>query len=371
MAGHGAQARISAVFAELLFGNKLVTAAVTLLLAVGGSIVFSTQVLRGADGGGDDGPDASLVESHLSATSSEVRSENSTSEAQDNAKSRRTAIALMNRVLEYLTWGPPLEAKLRLRAWAAGREVVEVGSYQQAGLGSGRTSMALQVPIADGKAYWQQICDGRLAWTREELAGEVRVRRVDLGRLDELLDMQAKRAGLEGDAALVDHRLETENSRVAARFRVGGLAEIIDRILADYELRISEGHIEVVAADGEKNNVRMLVVKGTMRELTLAGLKEIGGGTVSPLVPQHVRIAIAADSLDAPLPARIEFWSESSGRLISLLEVYNVATIEQPSAEQFRFEAGTDDFVNETELYLRRFGGGLASRKSAGTLKLK
>jgi hypothetical protein len=262
-------------------------------------------------------------------------------EQQDNAgsataaeeKSRRVAQVLANRILEHLTWGPPLEAKLRLRAWAAGREVVEVGRYEQAGEGTGRLRMELQVPIADGKARWQQTCDGRLAWTREELAGEVRVRRVDLGRLEELL------------ASNRDPNTESL-SRVPPRLRIGGLAEIVDRIQADYDLTASEGHIE---------GVQMLVLKGTMRADMVAALRQSHGGKLSPLVPAQVRIAVPVAQLEQPLPARIEFWSEAGERLISLLEIYDATSIEKPPVERFRFEAGGDDFSNETELYVQRF----------------
>lgn len=251
----------------------------------------------------------------------------------EDEASREDAAALAERMIEFLSLGPPLEAKLRQRVWAAGREVVEVGHYQQAGRGSGRLRMELQVPIADGKSRWQQTCDGRLAWTREEMAGEIRVRRVDLGKLE------------ESTAA-------ARSQRVPPRLRVGGLVEIIDRIQADFDLRLSEGHI-----DGNP----MLVLKGTLRdEVAKELLQNLQRKDWPELVPRQVRIAVAADSLAAPLPSRIEFWSKPEGRLISLLEIYDVAEIETPGIDQFRFEPGGHDFTNETEMYIARFGLGLA-----------
>lgn len=247
--------------------------------------------------------------------------------------SRQAAMAMAERIIEYLTLGPPLEAKLRQRVWAAGREVVEVGRYEQAGRGTGRLRMELQVPIADGTSRWQQTCDGRLAWTREEMAGEVRVRRVDLGRLDEVA-------------------AAARSQRVSPRLRVGGLAEIIDRIAADFSLRLYEGHIE---------GKPMIVLQGPFRKDVGENLmNRLKRETWPELVPRQVRIAVAADSLDAPLPSRIEFWTQPDGRRISLLEIYDVAGIEPPGIDQFRFEPGGDDFSNETELYLDRFNPGLA-----------
>ena len=254
----------------------------------------------------------------------------------DAANNRRIANALLDRVLEYLAFGPPLQAKLRLRAWAVGRDVVEVGSYEQAGEGTGRLRMELQVPIADGKARWHQTCDGRLAWTREELAGEVRVRRVDLGRLGEMLPSDI-------------------SGKVPPRLRIGGLAEIIDRIGADFELTFFEGTVEELDSDGKKKVTPMLVINGTMARSLQDSITEANDGQFPNLVPRHVRIAIPRESINEPLPSRIEFRSEAESPLMSLLEIYDKTKIEKPPLDRFRFEAGGDDFTNETEMYLQRF----------------
>lgn len=277
-------------------------------------------------------PDATAVEPPPAAATRPA--------ADADRASRQAATAMAERIIEYLTLGPPLEAKLRQRVWAAGREVVEVGRYEQAGRGSGRLRMELQVPIADGTSRWQQTCDGRLAWTREEMAGEVRVRRVDLGRLDEVA-------------------VPARSQRVSPRLRVGGLAEIVDRIAADFVLRLYEGHIE---------GKPMIVLQGPFREDVAESLmNRLERQTWPELVPRQVRIAVAADSLDAPLPSRIEFWTEPEGRRISLLEIYDVAGIEPPGIDQFRFEPGGDDFSNETQMYLDRFTPGLAGTPLGST----
>jgi hypothetical protein len=254
----------------------------------------------------------------------------------DSDRGRQAAGTLCDAILAHLTVGPPLETKLRLRAWAAGESVLAVGSYIQAGRGQGWMRMELQTSIADGKGLWQQTCDGRLAWTREELGDQVRVRRVDLGRLRQ----PARRAN---------------SQPVPAWLRVGGLAELIDRIAADYRLTLSRGHI---------GDQEMWVLKGALRDTLADPLRERAGGTFPQLVPRLVRVAVPADQLEAPLPARIEFWDRAGGKLLSLLEIYDATTIDPPPVTQFRFEAGGDDFVNETEIYMQRFGFVLAEKEA-------
>jgi len=259
-------------------------------------------------------------------------------------------------MLEYLAYGPAFEAKLRVRAWAAGEHVVEVGRYLQSGGGKGWMRMELEVPIADGKGRWQQTCDGRLAWTREELAGEVRVRRVDVSRLRELLATTgpASPYPLYADQSAAPGQPAADSlagNDVPAWFLVGGLAEILDQIRSQFQLGLSKGHIE---------DRSMLIIKGSLRKEVRDTLTAEAGGTFPDLVPQHVVIAVPEDSLSAPLPLRIEYWSRADGRLISMLEIYDSTLVEPPSIDKFRFQPGGGDFTNETAEYLTRFGFVLA-----------
>ncbi|XZE54530.1 hypothetical protein SH139x_000500 [Planctomycetaceae bacterium SH139] len=275
------------------------------------------------------------------------------------ARSHQAARLLVGSMLEYLAFGPAFEAKLRVRAWAAGEHVVEVGRYLQSGGGKGWMRMELEVPIADGKGRWQQTCDGRLAWTREELAGEVRVRRVDVSRLRELLATtgQSSPYPLYANQATTLNLAAPSSSEndVPAWFLVGGLAEILDQIRSQFQLGLSKGHIE---------DRPMLIIKGSLRTEVRETLTAEAGGVFPDLVPQHVVIAVPEDSLSAPLPLRIEYWSRADGRLISMLEIYDSTLVEPPSIDKFRFQPGGGDFTNETAEYLTRFGFVLAEDSS-------
>jgi hypothetical protein len=127
----------------------------------------------------------------------------------------------------------------------------------------------------------------------------------------------------------------------------------MDRLAADYDLVVSEGHIE---------GVPMVVLKGPLRSELCEEMGLPGNNELAELVPQHVRVAIPLAKIESPLPARIEFWSRAAGRLISLLEIYDMTVIEPPPVERFQFDVGLvpagNDPVVETGLYLRRFGLG-------------
>lgn len=253
----------------------------------------------------------------------------------------RAADELVWQTIERLTHGGAFEAKLKQRVWAAGREVVGVGRYEQAGGRTGRVSMELMIPIAHGKCLMQQTCDGRLAWTREQVGDEVRLRRVDVGRLDELVPPDQRKA----------------SGSIAPGLRVGGLVELFERIHTDYRLRLVGGQLEGRA---------VWILRGAIRPETRQQILETAGRQDwPPLCPVEARVAIAAE--DGPqdfgqgLPVRFEFWGQkASGEpsLISLLEVYDARAIEPAPQQHFRYETGGQDvdFTNDTERYLRRFG---------------
>lgn len=273
------------------------------------------------------------------------------------ARNAEIANGICESLIHSVTLGPPLQAKLRIRAWAAGKEVKEVGSYEQAGRGTGWMRMELEVPIADGKGRWQQTCDGRLAWTREELAGHVRVRRVDVGRVAELVRPERVPrltdsgplvpGGIDGTKTFVGTESTNRSRDVSPWLRIGGLAELLDRIQVEYDLQVTEGYLE---------ETPMMILKGQMNEARIEEIAAGLQGEFPELVPRHVRVAIPANQTQLPMPARIEFWSRLGGTLLSMIEIYDLTEIEPPPVERFRFEPRGDDFTNETDLYLRRFG---------------
>ena len=194
--------------------------------------------------------------------------------------------------------------------------------------------MELQSPIGNQTSRFEQTCDGRLTWTREQVGEEVRIRRVDVGRLDEI----------------------AFTSGVSARFKVGGLPELLDSIAWDYDLQLVRGVLK------ETQNV--WIIRGTLKESRLQSLLDENEQTiVPPELPTKVRVALAADGPFRLIPVRMEFSSEppegGSGpaRLISELDIYEIKAIDPPKEELFRYSSTEDDAhcTHETQSYLDRF----------------
>lgn len=264
-------------------------------------------------------------------------------------QSGEQASALIRNVINRIANGAAFDAKVRQRVWTAGREIVGVGTYLQAGQGTGRFNLQLTMHDGDGKHTLQQISDGRLAWTRTIISEHVSLRRVDVGRLSEWV-----REANQGKPS----------EEIPVRLRIGAWTEILDSIQRDYVLQL-----------GTSKRKKLLVISGTLRAAARERIQSEAGVKEWPeLFPTHVKIAIApvADpetGFGEGLPVRMEFWSDPianpqasdvvrrEGRLVSLIELYSIRPITAPPVERFRFENqdARVNFTNETERYLRRY----------------
>lgn len=302
-----------------------------------------------------------------------------TAEAADRAK------LLATRTIERLVYGDAFDAKLRQRVWVGGREIIGVGQYEQAGGGTGRYIMELSMHDGDTKQSLRQLSDGRLTWTRTQIGPEIAIGRVDLGRIEEfereqqLAHGQQQRLTSTARAASLGNR-EAQSSAnqsepVPARYKVGGLAELIDNVTRDYDLQLKRGTVD---------RQPVYILHGTLSESARQRIeKSSGRKNWAPLCPVEVRIAVTATAdatgFGAGLPLRIEFWSEPStdddapalakpandqndgadiprGRLISTLEIYDARRVKPQPEGYFQFERDDEQFtfINETKAYLDR-----------------
>lgn len=321
---------------------------------------------------------------------------------------------MVERAIEQLAFGAAFDAKIRQRVWVSGREVVGVGTYEQAGRGSACFNLQLTMHDGDGQHALQQVSDGRLAWTRQSIGGEVALKRVDVGRLDQWVqdnyrNLRSRRSPLErgSSAAIQGNKAQTTATGGATPWnggptlrpsvRVGGLAEMLDQISRNYYLELASGSLE---------SREVWIVTGTLNDQArqrwgLEVATESASRQRPGLLPTRVIVAIAkADQPETDfgqgLPIRIEYWSDpiapeptagtrrstssnktdanasgktdvaSKSRLISLFEVYSLRPITAPPIERFRFDNldAEVNFINETDRYLARYGIRLTERQS-------
>ncbi|WP_182866837.1 hypothetical protein [Stieleria mannarensis] len=271
---------------------------------------------------------------------------------QQRVNDQQRAAALIDQVIDRLANGAAFDCKVRQRVRTAGREVLGVGTYLQVGGGSGQFSFQVEMHDGDGKHRLQQISDGRLTWTRTQIAGVVSLSRVDVGWLDE------------------GARTLRRNDRIKPSMLVGGPSEMLDSIRRDYDLKLGKSSL---------SGRPLLVVIGTLKQTRRDQVAAFShGGVLPPLFPTRVNVAIAQD--DDPeikfgkgLPVRIEHFSDPIAepedaqpeaaevplqrQMISLLEFYSIRPVAPPPIQRFRFEnQDTEiDFVNETGRYENRF----------------
>lgn len=339
--------------------------------------------------------------------------------ASANANEHDPARRLLARVIEQIALGPAFDAKVRQRVWVGGREVIGVGTYEQAGNGSGWFNLQVAMHDGDGKHTLQQISDGRLAWTREQIGEEVTLQRVDVGRLDQwvhnttenLLATPVHREYLSNEDPIADH--------LRPSVRVGGWSEMLESIAADHDLTIAAGRLE----DRE-----VWIIRGTLQaDIRAQRLEQFDAETWPELCPTQVVVAIAKTphpetDFGQGLPLRIEFWTDPvastaepvqtssddavhditqastnsptmspavspspehptptsatptatpttstrNSRMISLIELYSIRPISSPPIGRFRFENQDMEvnFTNSTDRYLSRYGIQITERQS-------
>lgn len=293
------------------------------------------------------------------------------------------AALLVERTIERLALGDAFDAKLRQRIWVGGREVAGIGHYEQSGGGTGRFSLEMTVHDGDARQSIRQISDGKLLWIRTQLGEVITLRRVDLGRIDEvyreLVRANSSSPAVIGVASHAQRPLQPNNALTPPWMRVGGLVELVDQIARDYDLRVGKGTID---------KKPVWIVRGIMSER--AWQRVTAAGSEVSLCPFEVQLAIAAAGdaagFGAGLPVQIEFYSKPAGslteppaspaassdqasaaprttsndaprgRLISLLEIYAFRKIQPSPEERFRYKGDESDvtFSNDTRVYLDR-----------------
>lgn len=298
-------------------------------------------------------------------TNQSDRSSKAPSRSLPGNQSDPEAVQFLRQMLDFIGNGPAFDALVRETVWTSGRAVVGVGSYEQAGGGSGQYNLQLTMHDGDGKHRLQQISDGKLAWTRTEISGEINLRRVDVGRLEDWV------------------RGTTDQLDLSPKLKVGAWGEMLDTFQRDYALRMDTAILRKEAPRGsdpaqisESKPVPMRVLIGDLKPQRRTEILRDAERTDWPyLYPTRVHVVVKANrdtktGLGHWVPSRIEFWSdpiatvESNGspksrrRMITLIELYSLRQITPPPPERFRFDNQDAEinFVNETDRYVESYG---------------
>ncbi len=262
------------------------------------------------------------------------------------------ASKVIDQVLDRLGNGASFDCNVRQRIRTADLEITGVGNYLQVGNGTGRFIFRVQLHDGYGKHSMLQISDGRLTWTRSQIAEEVSLSRVDVGWLN------------EGARAL------QRNSPIKPSMKVGGLGEMLDSLRGQYDLSLGTSQL---------NERPLVVVIGTLKQSRRDIVRTMLGEQPWPeTYPTRINIAIAQHddpetNFGKGLPVRIEHLGErpideddepalkgetTRSTMVSLLELYNIRPVDPPPVDRFRFDnQNTEiDFVNETARYEQQFG---------------
>lgn len=312
------------------------------------------------------------------APSSLIPSEQPSTNAPRIVQSDPDAIKQLNETMRQLAYGPAFYANIRQRVWAAGREVLGTGAYEQAGNGTGHYNLQVTMYDGDGKVkdgvaehMMQQISDGRLAWTKTKLGSRTTLSRVDVGRLSEWV-RQAQRSSPQIEAP------NNDTNDVPLKLKVGAWMEILDSIKHDYVLDLGYAHAK---SNDDEGPLSLVVITAKLSEVARKRIQQENHISAVPeLFPTTIKIAIRTTDnkefgFGKGLPVRFEYWSDpvksedeaeerpapqfkEQGRLISLIELYSIQEITPPQIGRFRFEANDSsiNFTNDTDRYLRKYG---------------
>jgi hypothetical protein len=143
------------------------------LLALSCLISMHVMLVDSGNLAAEDSP--SVAASEAASTSVSRPAELAGERASDGSHTQ--AVDLLRAVIEMVVHGPAFDAKVRETVWTTGRSVVGVGTYEQAGGGSGRYN--LLVTMHDGDASyrdgpWQNGPPDSISMWRGSVGGKKR-----------------------------------------------------------------------------------------------------------------------------------------------------------------------------------------------------
>lgn len=258
--------------------------------------------------------------------------------------------ALLRHVIAAVDSQTSISAKVRQRIDLLGHPLIGSGIYLQQGRGPTRAlRFDLNLQTGEKLASMQQISDGKELWISEEVGSHTRLSRVDVARLARA----RPRSPLPPNAWLA----------------LGGLPKLLSGIEGSFQFgTVAESRLEdlpVWTIEGTWNRARLVQLLGDQKEAIEAG-QPADLSKLPPNLPDRVVLHVGCDDF---FPYRIEYWraaassaagdakagAEDVGRMIVLMELYEVRLGATINPQEFAFKRGATKPLDRTQEFLDKF----------------
>jgi hypothetical protein len=257
--------------------------------------------------------------------------------------------ALLERAMLAVESAPSLTAKVRHMVDLGNRRLVGTGAYLQQGRGPTRAlRFELEYQDVSQPSRIEQICDGANLWLYQQLSGEENLSWVDMLRLARARPKTAP------------------TSQLSPWNMVGGLPRMLAGLQGAFLFGpVTEARLEDVRAystEGAWEPARLMQLLPEQQEAIRAGQ----GVDLSKLVANLPDRIVLYAGCDDFIPYRIEYWRSSPpgngdaaqdpGKLIALLELYELRIAGQIDPQQFVCRHGNLKPADKTLEYLDKLG---------------
>jgi hypothetical protein len=269
--------------------------------------------------------------------------------------------SLVAQAAQQLLRQPSLEAKIRQQVDLFGQQLAGAGVYRQLFQGpEKRLRFELKLQTAGQAASVQQVSDGRFLYLRRDWPEQKSLSRVDLQRVREAA------GSASGDAPL-----DSQTAWTA----LGGLPRLLYSL--DENFRFNEprrdaiGRLPVWVLDGQWKTEKLVRLLPDQAPDLLAG-KPPRLERLPPHLPDSVTVVLGRDELIPLFPYRIAYRRQvapsaslfggaasrrgPTSRCIVMMELFEVRSRLPLDQAQFNYQAGEQEVVDRTELFLERLG---------------
>jgi hypothetical protein len=242
---------------------------------------------------------------------------------------------------------PSVEAKTRQIVQLFGHRLSGAGMYRQLENPSGVKFVRLEMKmsVADKISTMLQVCDGERLWIRRDLPTVKSLGTVNLRLIEQAMQEQGRGAALP----MTDTWMA-----------LGGLSKMLEGLHDNFEFKNAQ--------QGTLNKAAVWTIQGRWKPERLAAMlnvkpADIPWESLPGHLPHRVTLTLARDPQFPLFPYRVEYFREVVANdeaktvklnSIVLMELFEVRRRADLDPSLFRYEAGNQDIVDLTDLYLEK-----------------